>query len=86
MVENSFNKKIKSIRSDKGGEYIKGDFQSFYELEGIRMDHSVPYTPQQNGVAERKNRSLKDMETCLHYGKNLPPSLWAEYVNCASYL
>ena len=53
MVENSFNKKIKSIRSD-GGEYVKIDFHNFCESEGIRMEHSVPYTPQQNGVAERK--------------------------------
>ena len=59
MVENSFNKKINSIRFDKGGEYIKGDFHNFCEIEGIRMEHSFPYTPQQNGVAERKNRSLK---------------------------
>ena len=61
MVENSFNKKIKSIIFDKGGEYIKGDLQSFCESEGIQMEHSVPYTPQQNGVVERKNRSLKEM-------------------------
>ena len=46
MVENSFNKKIKSIRCDKGGNYIKGYFESFCELKGIRMEHLVPYTPQ----------------------------------------
>ena len=86
MVENSFNKKIKSIRSNNGGEYIKGYFHSFCESEGIQMEHSVPYTPQQNGVAERKNKSLKEMETCLLHAKHLPPSLWAEAVNCASYL
>ena len=50
------------------------------------MEHSVPYTPQQNGVAERKNKSLKEMATCLLHGKNLPPSLWVEAVNYASYL
>ena len=50
------------------------------------MEHLVPYTPQQNGVAKRKNISLKEMETCLVHGKNLPPSLWEEAVNCASYL
>ena len=86
MVENSFNKKIKSIRSDGGGEYVKIYFQNFCESEGIRMEHLVPYTPQQNGVAKRKNRSLKEMATCLLHGKHLPPSLWAEAVNCASYL
>ena len=51
MVENSFSKNIKSIRSDKGGEYIKGYFQIFCESEGILMEHSITYTPQQNGVA-----------------------------------
>ena len=46
MVENGFNKKIKSVRSYKGGEYIRGYFQSSCESEGIRMEHSVPYTPR----------------------------------------
>ena len=46
------------------------------------MEHSAPYTPQHNGVAERKNRSLKEMETCLLKEKNLPPCLWDEVVSC----
>ena len=50
------------------------------------MEHSVPYTPQHNGVAERKNRSLKEMATCLLQYKNIPPSLWEEAVNYASYI
>ena len=50
------------------------------------MEHSIPYTPRQNGVAERKNRSLKEMETCLLQEKNLPPSLWEEDINYASYI
>ena len=50
------------------------------------MKHSVPYTPHQNGVAERKNRSLKDMETYLLKARNLPPYLWDETINCASYI
>ena len=47
MGENSFNKKVNSIRSDGGGEYFKRDFQNFCESEGIRMEHSVLYTPRQ---------------------------------------
>ena len=86
MVENSLSKKVKSIRYDKGVYYIKGDFQNLCESEGIRMEHSVPYTPQQNGVAERKNRSPKEMETCLLHAKHLPPYLWVESVNYTSYL
>ena len=73
MVENNFNNKIKSIRSYGGGEYVKRDVQNLCELEGILMEHSVPYTPHQNGVAERKNTPLKEMETCLLHGKHLPP-------------
>ena len=71
MVENNFNKKIKSIRSDGGGEYVKRYFHNFYESEGIRMEHSGPYTPQQNGVVERKNKSLKEMATCMMEAKTL---------------
>ena len=50
------------------------------------MEHLVPYTPQQNGVAKRKNRSLKEMTTYLLQAKNIPPSLWEETVNCDSYI
>ena len=85
MVENSFRKMIKSIRSNKGGEYFKRDFQYYCESGGIQMEHLVPYTPQHNGVAKRKKTSLKEMETCLIHAKHIPPSLWAEEVNCASY-
>ena len=58
-----------------GGEYIKIYFQHYCESEGIRMEHSVPYTPQHNGVAKRKNRSLKEIATCILQAKNIPP-LW----------
>ena len=50
------------------------------------MEHSIPYKPQQNGVDERKNRSLKEMENCVLQEKNLSHSLWAEVVNCTSYV
>ena len=50
------------------------------------MEHSVPYTPKQNGVAKKKNESLKEMETYLLQSKNIPPSLWDEDVNYASYI
>ena len=50
------------------------------------MQHSIPYTPQQNGVPERKNGSLKDTATCMMEAKTLPPNFWAEDINCASYI
>ena len=50
------------------------------------MEHSVPYTPQHNGVDERKNRSFKEMETFLLKEKYIPRYLWDETINCASYI
>ena len=50
------------------------------------MQQSIPCTPQQNGVAERKNISLKEMETCMMESKNFPPKFWAEAIKFASYI
>ena len=50
------------------------------------MQHYIPYTPQQNGVAKRNNRSLKEMATCIMEDKNLPPKFWSKAINCASYI
>ena len=63
LAENTLGKKIKEIRSDNGGGYIKREFLQLCALGGIKMDHSLPYTPHQNGVAKRKNKDLKDMAT-----------------------
>ena len=48
--------------------------------------HSIPYTPQKNGVVERKNSSLKEMATCMMEAKTLPPKFWDKAIKCASYI
>ena len=53
---------------------------------GIQVQHSIPYTPQQNGVAERKNRSLKEMTTCMLESKKLAENLWDEAMHDAEYI
>ena len=58
LVENQTGKKIKVMRSDNGGEYIDSKFVDFCASEGIWREFTVPYTPQQNGVAERKNGAI----------------------------
>ena len=65
LVENMSGNKIKVIMSDNGKEYVNNNFQHLCHENGIQMQHYVPYTPQQNGVAEHKNKALKDMATCM---------------------
>ena len=60
--------------------------QHICEKCGIQMQHSTPYTPQQNGVAERKNRSLKEMATCMIEARDLSPKLWVEAINCVAHI
>ena len=50
------------------------------------MQHYVPYTPQQNGVAEHKNGALKEMATCMMDAKDLSPKIWDEDINCVTYV
>ncbi|KAG8492199.1 hypothetical protein CXB51_009896 [Gossypium anomalum] len=78
--------KLSSIRSDNGTEYISAQFQDICARAGIKHQLTNVYTPQQNGVSERKNRSLLDMARCMIFEKNLPKNLWAEAVNTAVYV
>ncbi|KAG8478423.1 hypothetical protein CXB51_028191 [Gossypium anomalum] len=78
--------KIKTIRSDNGAEYTSAQFQILCNNAGIKHQLTNVYTPQQNGVSERKKRSLMDMARCLPFQKNLPKTIWAEAVNTAVYL
>ena len=86
MVENQSRRKLNILRSESGGEYVKSEFIQFFKYVGIHMQHSTPYTPQQNGVAERKNRSLKEMTTCMMEAETLPPNFLAKAINYASYI
>ena len=65
LIENASRLKIKILRSDNGGVYFSNDLLHICSQSGIQVQHSIPYTPQQNGVAERKNQSLKEMTTCM---------------------
>ncbi|KAG8488949.1 hypothetical protein CXB51_016967 [Gossypium anomalum] len=78
--------KLKTLRFDNGTEYTSSEFQKFCDETGIKHQLTNTYTPQQNGVSERKNRSLMDMARCLMFERNLPKTFWAEAVNTAVYL
>jgi transposase InsO family protein len=55
LVEKQFGHQIQRLRTDHGGEYVNNNFTSHCTAHGIQMQHIIPYTPQQNGVVERKN-------------------------------
>nr|AAL58228.1 putative gag-pol polyprotein [Oryza sativa Japonica Group]ABF96256.1 retrotransposon protein, putative, unclassified [Oryza sativa Japonica Group] len=86
MVENQSNRKIKVLRSDQGGEYISKEFEKYCENAGIRRQLTAGYSAQQNGVAERKNRTINDMANSMLQDKGMPKSFWAEAVNTAIYI
>ena len=73
--------KIVRIRSDHGKEFENEDLSNFCEMKEMHHEYSAPLTPQQNGVVERKNRTLQEMARVLIHAKALPLHFWAEAVN-----
>lgn len=84
--EKQTGKKVKCIRSDNGREYTGGEFEMFLRLNGIIHQKTTSYTPQQNGVAERANRTLIEMARCMLEESGLPQFLWSEAINTAAYI
>ena len=74
LVENQFESKIKTLRTNGGGEYMSNQFKSFCLDHGIQHQVSCPYTPQQNGVAERKYKHVLKSGLSMLYQSNLPYS------------
>jgi hypothetical protein len=85
-VENQTGRKIKCLRTDNGTEYRDGDFLKFCEEHGIKRHFTVRKTPQQNGVAERLNRTITETARCLRLNAELPKIFWAEAVDMACYI
>ncbi|GJS49473.1 retrotransposon protein, putative, ty1-copia subclass [Tanacetum coccineum] len=75
-VENQLGKTIKAIRSDRGGEYISQEFKDYLKAYGIVQQLTPPYTPQHNGVSERRNRTLLNMVQSMMSLTTLPLSFW----------
>lgn len=77
---------IKTLRRDRGGEFISNEFSAFCESNGITRYLTAPYTPQQNGVVERRNRTLLDMVRSIQKHMKFPNYLWGEAVSYATYI
>ncbi|KAL1569026.1 hypothetical protein AAHA92_00559 [Salvia divinorum] len=95
-VELQLNKSIKKVKSDRGGEYYgrndgsgeqrQGPFALYLEECGIVPQYTMPGSPSKNGVAERRNRTLKDMVRSMISHSSLPQSLWGEALKTAVYI
>jgi Integrase core domain len=86
MVENQTGSKIKILRSDNGSEYVNKEMAKFLKSNGIIHQTTNVYTPQQNGVAERMNRTLVEKAKCFLIDLGLKKSFWAEALNTAAYI
>ncbi|GJX17134.1 putative ribonuclease H-like domain-containing protein, partial [Tanacetum coccineum] len=85
-IENLIDLKVKVIRCDNGTEFKNRVMNQFCEMKGIKRELSVVRTPQQNGVAERKNRTLIEAARTMLADSKLPTTFWAEAVNIACYV
>jgi len=85
-VENQLDRKIKRLRSDRGGEYFSHEFNLFCAEHGIIQEKTTPYSPQSNGVAERKNRTLTDLVNDMLDTAGLSKAWWGEAVLTANHV
>lgn len=85
-VEKQTGRSIKRFRTDNGTEYVGNKFQQFLKASGIRHETSVAYNPQQNGLAERMNRTIEERARCLLFDSGLDKRFWAEATSTAVYL
>jgi len=86
QVQNEKETHIISVRSDHGGEFENSSFEQFFSENGISHNFSCPRTPQQNGVVERKNRTLQEMARTILNESNIEKYFWAEAINTSCYI
>ena len=83
---NQMERKLKYLRTENGLEFLSEKFETFYRTQGISKHKTVRAIPQQNGVAERKNRTLLERVKCLLLNSRLPKVFWGEAVTTTAYL
>jgi transposase InsO family protein len=86
MVEKQSGHHIKVLRSGKGGEYDSNVFHDFFKKHGIKRKFTTRYTPQQNGVAERKEKNIMNMARSMLKENHLSNHFWGEGVACSVYV
>jgi transposase InsO family protein len=84
--ENQHGFQIKTVRSDRGGEFLSMAFRDVCEKAGIKRQFTAPYSPQQNGVVERRNRTVMEMARSIMNSMSVPARFWGEAVRHSVYL
>jgi transposase InsO family protein len=86
LVENQTGRHIRVFITYNGKEFDSHKYDDLCQVYGIKMELIVPYNPQQNGVAKRKNRTICEAARAMMYDQNLPLSLWAEATSTTIYI
>ncbi len=79
-------KRVKNLRSDNGGEYCSKVFDDYLKAKGITHQTTVPHCPEQNGIAERMNRTLVEAARSMMFHAGMPKEFWAEAIHTAAYV
>ncbi len=79
-------KRVKNLRSDNGGEYCSRVFDDYLKAKGITHQTTVPHRPEQNGIAERMNRTLVEAAHSMMFHAGMPKEFWAEAIHTAAYV
>ena len=85
-MENQSGHRIKILRTYRGSEYVSNEFLNFYKTHGIQKQFTTQYTPQQNGIAKRKNRTIMEIAHSMMVAKHLSNEHWAEGAATAIYI
>ncbi len=86
LASNRFNRNVMRLRCDRGTEYLNDGFRNFCNQNGIHLEPTMAYSPQQNGKAERLNRTLVERGRTILRKSKLDKSFWTEALACAAYV
>jgi hypothetical protein len=86
LTENRTGKRLKAVKSDRGGEFSSWNFKELCDKHGIKREYTIPRTPQQNGVVERQNRSVQQMARSMMNERNIPQTYWVEEIHAVVHI
>jgi hypothetical protein len=80
LTETQIGKRLNAVRSDRGGDFMSRDFKEFFNEHGIKREYTILRTPQQNGVVERQNKIVQEMDKSMMNEKNIGQTYWVEAI------